>query len=79
MKELPNWDKLQDSQEYDAVCHTFFIVKDKDVEINWRKPYVQNSQIQSRIQICQKPFSSGAMRYAYYAKDLLLNQNLVVK
>jgi hypothetical protein len=31
-------------KEYEAVCHSFFIAKD-NVEINWRRPYVQKSSV----------------------------------
>ena len=77
--EPPNWEALQDAQTYDAVCHSFFIVKDKGVSINWKKPLLQNSQIKTALTVCSNPFAQGAMRYAFYAKDQLLNQKLVAK
>jgi hypothetical protein len=30
--------KLKKSSKFQAICHTYFIVKDKGMEINWRKP-----------------------------------------
>lgn len=78
-KEIPSWPNLQKSEVYDCIEITYFIVKDKGVPINWRKPLVQNSQITSSIRICNLPFSEGAMRYAFYAYDVSLNQKLVVK
>jgi hypothetical protein len=26
-----------------SICHTWFIVKDKGMEINWKKPLIQKS------------------------------------
>jgi|JI61114BRNA_FD_contig_71_1253803_length_2662_multi_2_in_0_out_0_1 hypothetical protein len=75
----PNWKNLQSSDVYDVVEHTYFIVKDKGVPINWRKPLLQNSQIKSRVQLARLPFAEGGMRYAFYAYDLELEQKLVVK
>ena len=75
----PTWENLQSSKLHNAVCHTFFIVKDKEVAINWKKPLVQNSQITTKVRICQQPFAQGAMRYAFYAKDELVDQKLVAK
>ena len=72
-KLVPTWPNLEASEEYDCVEHTYFIVKDKGVPINWRKPLLQNSQINSRVRICKLPFSEGAMRYAFYGYDLLLD------
>jgi hypothetical protein len=40
---------------------------------------LQNSKITTKIRICRKPFAQGAMRYAFYAKDELVNQKLVAK
>jgi vacuole morphology and inheritance protein 14 len=31
------------SATYKATCHSWFIVKDKGVPINWRKPLLQKS------------------------------------
>ena len=31
-------------KEYEAICHSFFIAKD-NTEINWRRPYVQQSSV----------------------------------
>ena len=37
------------SKVYNSTCHTWFIVKDKGVDINWRKPLLQKSQITSKV------------------------------
>lgn len=79
MDEDPTWDNLQVSQTYEAKCYTFFIVKDKNVKINWKKPLVQDSFITTKLNICKDPFAQGAMRFAFYAKDLLLDQKIVAK
>lgn len=64
---------------YNSTCHTWFIVKDKGMSINWNKPLLQKSQITSNIQIANLPFSEGAMRYAFLMKDMELNEQYVVK
>ncbi len=33
----------------------------------------------SRVAICKNPFSSGAMRFAFYMYDYKLNQKMVAK
>lgn len=77
-KQIPSFNE-KSFLSYEAICHTYFIVKDKDVEINWSKPLIQKSQITTMIKINQKPFAAGAMRYAFYMKDVGLNENLVGK
>ena len=77
--QSPNWNNIQKERCFKAICHTWFIVKDKDVSINWSKPLIQKSQISTSIWINDKPFSAGAMRFAFYMKDLELNQKLVAK
>jgi hypothetical protein len=39
------------SKTYDSVCHSWFIVKELGMEINWKTPLVQRSQIRSYIKI----------------------------
>jgi hypothetical protein len=63
----------------EANCFSFFIKKDRHTNINWKNPYIQNSCIKSKVKISSEPFSSGAMRYAFYMKDEELGQNLVGK
>eukprot|EP00825_Cyclidium_porcatum_P036758 TRINITY_DN3946_c0_g1_i1.p1 TRINITY_DN3946_c0_g1~~TRINITY_DN3946_c0_g1_i1.p1 ORF type:complete len:575 (-),score=85.89 TRINITY_DN3946_c0_g1_i1:473-2197(-) len=79
MLEEPIWDDLQNSTTYKAKCYTFFIVKDKNVKINWKKPLLQDSFITTELQICKYPFSQGAMRYAFYAHDKKIDQKIVAK
>ena len=62
-----------------AKCHTWFIVKDKDVSINWRKTLIQKNEVSTKVWINSKPFAAGAMRYAFYMKDLVMNQKMVAK
>ena len=62
-----------------AICHSWFIVKDKGVAINWRKPLLQKTQMMSKIMVQQHPFSEGAMRYAFMMKDYDQHGSFVVK
>lgn len=66
-------------QTFDSICHTWFIVKDKGMDINWKKPLLQKSQINSKIIICNDPFAEGAMRYAFLMRDFDLKEQYVVK
>jgi hypothetical protein len=68
-KKKMSADERFDARLYRAICHSFFIVKDK-TEINWRRPYVQSSQVKCSVRIMNKPFSEGAMRYAFLARDI---------
>lgn len=36
--EPTDWTKLDNSKTYKAISKTFFIVKDANVDINWKKP-----------------------------------------
>ena len=75
----PDWDKFKNESNFKAICHSWFIVKDINISINWAKPLIQKSQISTTVWINEKPFSSGSMRFAFYMKDVDLNQNLVAK
>lgn len=75
----PDWNGLHHKPNLQAICHNWFIVKDKNISINWSKPLIQKSQISTTICMNEKPFSSGSMRWAFYMKDLDLNQKLVGK
>jgi len=56
-------------KEYEAVCHSFFIAKD-NTEINWRRPYLQQSSVQCKLTNSSTAFAEGgAMRYAFLAFD----------
>jgi hypothetical protein len=57
----------------------FFIVKDKGVAINWKKPLLQEGELSSMANICLKPFASGALRYAFYMYDGRMKQKMVAK
>ena len=65
-------------KEYEAVCHSFFIAKD-NTEINWRRPYVQQSSVQCKLTISSTAFAEGAMRYAFLAFDKTYGEGYVVK
>ena len=60
---------LSNSATYDSICHSWFIVKDKGVAINWKKPLIQKCQITSKVKIAKDPFADGAMRYAFMMED----------
>ena len=47
MLDDPNWNNLQNSLSVDIEYITFFIVKDKNVPINWKKPLIQESKLKS--------------------------------
>jgi len=64
---------------FEARAISFFIVKDKNIEIDWANPLIQSSNIETKVWICPKPFSQGSMRYAFYMKDVYLNEKLVGK
>ena len=49
------------------------------MEINWKKPLLQKSQIHSKINIAVDPFAEGAMRYAFLMDDKILSEKYVVK
>ena len=70
---------LKKARTVNATCHTWFIVKDKGVPINWKKPLLQKSQITSQITIAEQPFAEGAMRYAFLMLDKELGEHYVVK
>ena len=61
--------KLKKSTVYNSICHSWFIVKDKGVAINWKKPLIQKCQITSKIKVANQPFADGAMRYAFMMED----------
>ena len=42
-------EKLTDAVTYNSICHTWYIVKDVGVPINWKRPLLQKSQITSKI------------------------------
>jgi hypothetical protein len=63
----------------EAICHSFYIKKDRHTNLNWKNPFIQHSHVKSKVAVCDEPFSYGAMRYAFYMKDTELDQNLVAK
>jgi hypothetical protein len=74
----PDWNGLSD-KILQAKCHSFAIVRDRNTIINWKKPLIIESSIDSTVAISNKPFSQGAMRFAFFMKDTYLEQNLVCK
>ena len=76
-------ESLKESQDsyktYPAICHIWFIVKDPGMEINWKNPLIQKSQIKTKIELSDHPFAEGAMRYAFLMRDLVCKQKLVGK
>jgi len=63
--------------EINAICHSFYIIKDLDSEIDWKNPPIQTNKINSKIKLDLSPFSKGEMRYFYYMYDSFLDQNLI--
>ena len=79
LQKKPLDTKMTKWATYNSTCHTWFIVKDKGVAINWKKPLLQKSQITSKIRIAPAPFAEGAMRYAFQMQDCDLSEKYVVK
>lgn len=59
-----------------AICRTYFIKKE---EIDWEAPLLQESSVKTCIVIHDKPFAVGAMRYAFYMRDLNYEEDMVAK
>lgn len=74
----PNWNNLSNFQ-INSKCYSYSIPKDRLTYIDWRNPLIKESKINCTISIKETPFAKGAMRYAFYMKDLTLQQNLVGK
>ena len=54
-----------------AICHTYFI-ENKDVKnIDWRQPQIKRTTMETVISVAKEPFADGAMRYAFYARDVV--------
>ena len=64
---------------FEAICHSFYIVKEQGKDINWRQPLLQKSQIVTSVTLSKHPFADGAMRYAFYMQDLDIGQQMVAK
>ena len=80
VRKRPPGDWLKISKKVlPAIARTWFIVKDKNINIDWRKPFVQSSQITTKISIAFEAFSEGAMRYAHYMRDIDMEENMVAK
>lgn len=62
-----------------AICRTYFIKKERDEEIDWEAPLLQESSIHTRIVIHDKPFAAGALRYAFHMRDLDYKEDMVAK
>eukprot|EP00340_Litonotus_pictus_P000201 CAMPEP_0170526782 /NCGR_PEP_ID=MMETSP0209-20121228/12182_1 /TAXON_ID=665100 ORGANISM="Litonotus pictus, Strain P1" /NCGR_SAMPLE_ID=MMETSP0209 /ASSEMBLY_ACC=CAM_ASM_000301 /LENGTH=594 /DNA_ID=CAMNT_0010816815 /DNA_START=1 /DNA_END=1785 /DNA_ORIENTATION=+ len=74
-----DWDALS-KYKFNAMCHSFSIPKDRNNSyIDWKSPMINHSSIRTEVSIKDQPFAEGAMRYAFYMKDLMLQQNLVGK
>lgn len=74
----PKWNSLS-KYKFNSICHNFSIPKDRKSYIDWKDPFIKTSKINCEISISDAPFSEGAMRYAFYLKDLTLDQNMVGK
>ena len=62
-----------------AICHSFLIKKDRHMNINWENPYISHYTVETKCVIDQKPFSEGALRYAYYLYDNEVSMKFVGK
>ena len=80
VKPVPNdWDEIS-SNTFSAICHSFTIPKNRNNSyVDWKNPLIKHNFIQTEVVIDDTPFAEGAMRYAFYMKDLMLDQNLVGK
>ena len=78
IKAPANWNEISQFT-FNSKCHSFNIPKDRNSYINWKNPFIKHSFINSEVKIADFPFSEGAMRYAFFMKDLSLEQNLVGK
>jgi hypothetical protein len=64
----------------ESICYTWFKVKDRNRNIDWKKPLIQKSEIKSRVKISHTLFAKGVViKYAFYMHDTYLNQKLVGK
>jgi len=67
--EPPKWDHLN-TQVQKAVCHSWHIHQDMNKDIDWRNPDIRKTDVETQVQIAKFPFAQGAMRFAFYMKDL---------
>ncbi|EAR97191.1 MHCK/EF2 kinase domain protein (macronuclear) [Tetrahymena thermophila SB210] len=76
-----DWDNFENYNDYQAVCYSFELVKNykEGQEINWKNLEIKTFYLGTKVRISNLVFSEGAMRYAYHAKDLYLNQKMVAK
>lgn len=75
----PNFSNNDDKEILEVKAYSFFIVKDRDIDIDWTNPYIQTSSMKTKIWVSPNPFAEGMMRYAFYMKDVELEENLVGK
>ena len=82
--------KVDESKTYDdfistnknevkAICHSFIIKKDRHMNMNWKKPYINHYKVETKCIIDDIPFSEGAERYAYFLYDKEVNLKYVAK
>lgn len=76
-KQIP-WKKLS-IYEFNSICHSFAIPKDRNAFIDWKAPFIKKSQIKCKVTLQDEPFAQGEMRYAFYMNDQSLDQKLVGK
>ena len=70
---------INSKYEFKAVCYSFNIPNNRNTFIEWENLTINSSFISCNVVISDKPFSEGSSKYAFYMKDLTLNQNLVGK
>ncbi|EAR97192.2 MHCK/EF2 kinase domain protein (macronuclear) [Tetrahymena thermophila SB210] len=76
-----DWNKFESFNDYQAICYSFELVKNYkgNQEINWKNLEIKTFYLGTKVRLSNLVFSEGAMRYAYHAKDLYLNQKMVAK
>jgi len=65
----PQWNSFG-TQIQEAVCHSWYIKQSRNQEIDWKNPDISQTQVDTKVQISKFPFSQGALRFAFYMKDL---------
>jgi hypothetical protein len=79
VNKSPDFNNLPNKVTLNTICHSYVIKKDRHLNINWKNPFIQHTELKSKVTISQLPFSEGSNRYAFYMKDESLNQELVGK
>jgi hypothetical protein len=79
LKTISLEESKRDMYDIDALIHNFYIVKEVGSDINWKKPLIQEKTVETTVALTTKPFSEGAMRYAFYMEDYSTKSQSVAK